>query len=394
MSEHALLAPSSAPIWGNCSGSVIAQQSAANLDSIQSREGTAAHWVGSECLKAWQSDQLGDLTCDEWLGRTDPDGTVIDEKMVEGAQIYVDDVLRVAQGHAMIGELWIERRVGMMNIHPENWGTLDAGLPVLQGNVIYLWDYKHGHRQVDAEGNLQMVDYLAGMAEALGIDGHQEQHIDVVIRIVQPFAYSANGPITEWRGKLYDIRGYINQLTSKAYEAFADPRFSAGKWCRDCSAVGSCATARRWLYSWADYLNEPYVIDSMTAHDLATERDILDSVLTVGKARKQAVDDELMHRIKMGNGSDSGLAIATAEGRLNWIKEIPVDQILALCEQFGVDGQKDAAITPTQATNLVDAEMRDVFKEVLKSFAKRSKGLTLIPADECITSKAFKTKGN
>ena len=71
MSAHALLAPSSAPIWGHCSGSVLAQQSAANIDTQQSREGTAAHWVGSECLKAWQSDQLGDLTAAEWLGRVD-----------------------------------------------------------------------------------------------------------------------------------------------------------------------------------------------------------------------------------------------------------------------------------------------------------------------------------
>ena len=393
MSQHALLAPSSAPIWGHCSGSVIAQQSAANIDTQQSREGTAAHWVGSECLSAWQSSQLGDLTTAEWLGRVDPDGTVIDEKMVEGAQVYVDDVLKVAQQFSAISRLDIEHRVHMPQVHPENWGTLDASLVLLTHNVIYLWDYKHGHREVGAKANLQMIDYLVGVMQEHNIVGHREQQIDFVIRIVQPFCFSANGPVSEWRGKLSDLRSYVNQLTHQAIAAFADPRFTAGPHCRDCAIVGpGCATSRRYMYAWADYVNEPYVIDNMTAHDLATERNLLDGVLAVGKARKQAIEDELMHRIKAGKGVDSNLVIATAEGRLGWIKEIPVDQVLALCKQFGVDGQKDAAITPTQATKLVNADLRDAFKEVLKSFAKRPQGLTLIPAEESITSLAFKPK--
>jgi len=367
MGDHALLAPSSASIWGHCSGSVLAQQSAPNIDTQQSKEGTAAHWVGSECLKAWQSDKLGDLTTAEWLGRVDPDGVVIDEKMAEGAQIYVDDVLAIAQKHYKVKDLWIERRVSMPQIHAENWGTLDAGLPMLGHKVIYLWDYKHGHSEVGAFGNLQPIDYLAGVMDALNIDGSQDQEIEFVIRIVQPYCYSANGPVSEWRGYLSDLRPYINQLTHQAHAAFNDPTFTAGKHCRHCTANGACATARKYMYAWADYVNEPYVIDNMTAHDLATERELLSDM-------------------------DSNLSIATAEGRLNWNKEIPVDQIITVCKQFGVDGQKNAAITPTQATKLVNADMRDTFKEVLKTFASRTKSLTLIPADESITSKAFKIK--
>ena len=393
MSDHAYLAPSSAPIWGFCSGSVTAQMSAGNPDSQESRNGTAAHWVGSECLKAWQAEALDGPTCDEWLGRVDPDGTVIDDKMVEGAQIYVNEVLRTAQGHAMIGDLWIEQRVGMSTIHPENWGTLDACLPVLNENVIYLWDYKHGHREVDALGNLQMIDYLVGVMEKLGIDGHQEQRVDFVIRIVQPFAYSAKGAVTEWRGKLSELRAYVNQLISKAQEAFENPLFTGGAHCRDCTALGKCSTGRRWLYAWADYVNEPYSIDDMSAYDLAAERKLLKGMITVAKARLDAVEEDLTYRVKQGKGEDANLALATTEGRLTWIKEIPVDQIIAVCKQFDVDGQKDAAITPTQAIAKCNSETRDIFKEVLKTFAKRPVGLALIPVEESITSLAFKPKG-
>lgn len=394
MSCHAILAPSSAPIWGFCSGSVLAQQSAPNFDTQESREGTAAHWVGSECLKNWRVEGLGDLLTSDWLGKVDPDGVVIDDKMVEGAQTYVDDVLRVARSHHATRDLLIEHHVSMPQIHQENAGTLDACLPIPYHNIVYMWDYKHGHREVDAKGNLQMIDYFAGIMQELNIDSRRECEIEFVIRIVQPFAYSANGPVTEWRGYLSDLREYINQLTHQAHAAFADPRFTAGKHCRDCTIVGKCATVRRYLYAWADYSNEPYVIDDMSAHDLATERDLLSGALAVGKERLQAIEDDLMHRIKAGKGVDSNLVVSTTEGRLNWVKDMPVAQILSLCQQFGVDGQKDAAITPTQATKLVSAEMRDTFQEALKAFAKRSKGLTLTPADESLTSRAFKHKGS
>ena len=391
MSEHAVLAPSSAPQWGVCSGSVAAQMSAPNIETQESKEGTAAHWVGSECLTAWRSPALGDLLCSDWLGKIAPNGVVIDDKMVEGAQIYVDDVLKVAQQFHATQQLLVEHRVYMPQIHELNWGTLDGCLALLVNGVVYLWDYKHGHREVDAEGNLQMIDYLAGIMHEFKINGADDQRIEFVIRVVQPYAYHANGAVSEWRGKLSDLRPYVNQLTHMANEAMTNPRFTAGKHCRDCSAVGTCATARRYQYAFADYVNEPYIIDNMTGHDLAVERGILRDSLAVGKSRLQAIEDELAHRIKNGDAS-TGLTVESKQSN-RWYWTIGTKQAIALCAQFGADVSKPDVLTPKQAIAKVDAAMRGPFEQTLKTVIKQpATSLQLIPAEESLTSRAFKPR--
>lgn len=391
MSAHAVLAPSSAPIWGFCSGSVTAQLSAPNVETQESKEGTAAHWVGGECLERWNTADALDLHCADWVGRVAPNGVVIDDKMAEGAQVYVDDVLAIAHKHHALGRMWVERRVSMPRIHAQNWGTLDLCLPLVAQGVIYLWDYKHGHREVAAKGNLQFVDYLEGVAQELGVNVFENLQIEFVIRVVQPFAYRANGPVSEWRGSLSELRGYIAQLTHQAEQALTHPTFTAGKHCRDCRAVGSCATAKRYEYAFLDYVNEPYVIDNMQSADLATEREILRSGLAVGKARLEAIETELEHRVGSGDAG-SGLTLEAVQSN-RWYWGVGPAQAIALCAQFDIDARKDDAITPKQALSKVDPSLRQTFNKVLKTVIQPPKTSTkLIPADESLTSRAFKQR--
>jgi len=280
--EHAILAPSSAPQWGNCSGSVMASRHAPDLDSEESRRGTAAHWVGSETL---ESHKRGEPRhCWDLVGKVAPNGVVIDEEMAEGADVYVSDVLAVAEEYGMVSEMMIEKRVAMPQIHAQNWGTLDCALAILRQRVIYLWDYKNGHREVLSRFNLQFIDYMAGLVNELGINGQQDQHIRVVMRAVQPFCYKAKGPVDEWSCMLSDLRGHFNQLASKAHEALTSPSLSTGPWCRDCHAVKTCSAARRASYNLIDYASAPYEMDAMTGPDLAVERQILAAGSLVAKA--------------------------------------------------------------------------------------------------------------
>ena len=109
MSEHApLLPPSSAGQWGNCSGSAIAQASVPNVETEANRIGTATHWVGESTLAVWKVDRSGKLLCSDFIGKAAPNGVVIDRDMAEGAQVYVDDVLQVAQKHGGLRALLIE----------------------------------------------------------------------------------------------------------------------------------------------------------------------------------------------------------------------------------------------------------------------------------------------
>lgn len=373
--------PSSAPQWGNCSGSVMANLSAPNLDNSASREGTAAHWVVSECLTEWKahSEWAANLFCSDWLGETAPNGVVIDEKMANGAQIMVDNVIETCQKHGGLSKLLIEHKVHAPQIHPDNWGTLDVALPLLDKGVIYLWDYKHGHRETRAEGNLQLINYAAGLIA--------DQNTTVVLRIVQPYCYKATGAVDSWGCKLSDLRPYINQLTAKAHEAMTAPTMSAGSWCRDCNARGVCATARRSTYSLIDYSNSPYEIDAMSGADLAVERQLLAEGLSVAKARLAAIEDDLASRITNG-ATDTGLALQTKPGPPKW--SVPTEQAIAFAGQFGVDAAKPGVLTPTQMKSAAPKEMRAAIGQALEHVTQRAPGsLKLVNADDTVGARAF-----
>lgn len=387
MSRYILRA-SGAPIWGNCAGSVNAQRGRPDPETPQSREGTAAHWVMAEVLLNFTGRQSGPLICDEYIGKTAPNGVVIDSKMAQGAQVIVDDVLKVCQQHGALQSLLIEQPVHMPRVHPENGGTLDVSLHLPASGWLFLWDYKHGHRPVDAEGNEQLIDYVEGLAELHGINGFTDQHTMLSLRIVQPFAYSAAGPITEWHVRLSDLRGAFNLLSAKAYEAMGDnPTMSAGPWCRDCLAVRDCAVGRKYVYGLLDRVNAPYELDSMTSADLTTERLILREGGAVLKARLEAIEEDLHYRIAQGDTS-SGLVLETKPGNLEYT--VPEAQAAAFALQLGVDISKPGVLTPTQSIAKAPKEVRPMFEQAIKSITRRPAGaLNFVPAKDSRTARAF-----
>lgn len=388
---HAILAPSSAPVWGRCSGNIPASLGKLDPETEAKLNGQAAHWVAEQCLMVWRDVNGGTAKCADWLDKVAPNGVVVDEIMVDGAQVFVDDVLAVCQEHGGLRNLLIEQRVQSTAIHPESsWGTLDTALYLPLKRLLFIWDYKHGYRETRARDNLQLVDYMQGLKELYNIDGQTDQHIRFSARIVQPNCYKAIGAVDVWDGTLSDIRGHVNQLHIKAHEALTAPTMSPGLHCRDCPAVGRCSAARRSLHSWGDFANSPYEIDTMNGQELAVERRILSEGLKAGKARLEAIEDELVHRIRKGE-RDTGLALHTEPGRLKFT--VPDAQAIVFAQGLGIDIAKTVAITPTQAIKKAPREIRDAFASALKSITERPNGnLTLIDAEDSIGQRAFKRK--
>lgn len=384
MSEHAILAPSSAPVWGHCSGSIIAAQAAPSPETEQTRNGTAAHWVASECLESWKAGDNDEPRA--YIGDVAPNGVVVDALIAEGAEVYVTDVIgtlsQIPGGReALLVEFW----VNMPAIHDQNWGTLDASAMTPQG--LFIWDYKHGHAKVDAFENLQLIDYLEGLREFYGINGLGDQHTRVIARVVQPFAYDPKGPVSEWAFMLCDIRGYVNQLRAKAHEAMTNPTLTSGKHCRYCPARGRCPALRAAVYNLIDLVDSPLGFDTMAGGDLATEREILLRGQTMLKARLEAIEDDLTHRVKNGDGS-CGLSLDSVPGRLNWTVE--PGQAIAALSLFGIDITRPHCDTPTQARARLPAAMRDAFDEAVKPLTKRSRSLKLVDSSDTLAARVFR----
>ena len=409
MSTHATLSASSAPIWGHCTGSVLAQRDIPNPETDASREGTATHWVAETVLRhardnvAWvvrqgdafvvrhARDNVGPrMTCEMLLGERAPNGVLIDDKMVEGAQLFVDDVLSISDAHNATARLLIEQRVDATTIHPTDcWGTLDAALVLPEKRLIVLWDYKNGHRRIKAFDNDQLIVYLRGLDEKYKVT---DQNLSVEVRIVQPFSYDGDGPIDVWRlDQLGLIRAPINRLHHAAHEALSpSPKLTTGNWCRDCRALFTCEAARGKEYLLFDYAGLPYRMDRMTGAELATERQILLDGIPVATRRLEAIEAELAHRLQRGEAG-TGLVLESRPGNKAWT--VPDEQVIALMGQLGIDASKLKALTPVQTLAKAPKDQKSMVEQIIDTVTARPAGsLKLKPASESKVARAFKPR--
>lgn len=390
MSEHAPLAPSSAHLWGNCSGAIHASAGRINEENARTRQGTAAHWVMEQCAKNWRSESIeAALFCSDWVGEVDPDGTAITEEIAEGAQFLLDDMLKVVGHHGGYKNLLIEQRVSMPQIHADNWGTLDLALHDPSRKVLYLWDYKHGHRLVRAKGNMQMADYVEGLLEAFALPLDTTVHI----RIVQPFAYAPWGAVDEHVCAIADLVPMFQQMAAKAKEAYANPKLSAGSWCRDCLGRVDCPAARDHLYLWGSMCEMPYQMDRMGLDDKAREVDLLAGVISLAKARKDAIEDDL--KASMLRGEPCSVKVyQTSEGPRGW-REGMKPAAIAAFKSIGVDISKVEALTPRQALMKAPKEKQALVESILNSLAPHKMKSNLVDSDDSLVARAYdkQTKG-
>lgn len=384
--QHSILPPSGAPIWGRCALAVQAVAQAPNWETPESLEGTAAHWVGSECL-------LNGASPYDYLGQKAENGVVVDEKMCEGATVYVNDCQEV-QSRFPDAQVAIEQRVAApMIINRENWGTMDFGLVSMQQCTVVVSDYKHGHGKVDAFENYQLVNYLAGIIEAFNIPIEQWRDWKVEFRVVQPFCYQRGGDVDVWETNILTVRDLFYVLNAKAAEGLSgQPTAVPGAHCRYCPGRTSCTAADRFTSHLIDFCSGPAHLDAVSSSDLAAMRDILKAGELIVKARLEAIDDELEHRVREGDTS-AGLALQTKQGRRGyWNKEDRV--VIALGKQLGVDLRVSKAVTPKQAGDLMPKDKKELWEKLVKdqNLSYKKSSTQLINADETIAARTFGAK--
>lgn len=388
MSDHAPLPPSGANLWGNCSASIAASRGVPNFGSDETEEGTAAHWCVSETLIGWQQPhQTAVLECEGHVGRSAPNGVVVDDEMARCAQVMVDEVVQLCHAeHVPLSAVFVEKRVYMPRIHPDNWGTLDAAVPLFAKRKLVLMDYKHGHRFVPARNNLQLIDYAEGLLQKLGMSNFDT----VEFRIVRPRCYMGGGPVDTWTCAVVDLYPVWQRLSDMAYAAMSGAgACTTGEWCRDCPGLPRCQAARLRDYNLIDYVGAPLVLDDMTPAEMAVEREILAAGMAAAKKRAEAIDAQLIHAISQG--ADCPLTVESKPGRVKWAK--PPAVVIACAAQFGADASEQGVKTPPQVAALVKKEMRFAWQEAAKSLTTREAGsLTLVPREESRVARAFGRK--
>lgn len=365
--EHAVISPSGMPVTVPCPGNIQAQALYPNEETDDTREGTAAHWVGSEVLTSWCSSD-GLKLCTDFLNVIAPNGVVINEEMIDSAAIYVKDVLGVCQNDGLLRSMFVEKRVSMTDlIHPLNWGTLDCAVFNKEKLHLIIWDFKHGRRLVEVEGNYQLINYAVGLlAELIKMNGLIDQEITVEFRIAQPRAYHIDGVIRVWTVLASELRGYINiMVNASQLSQQPNPPTSAGEHCINCTARRACVTFQKANYSFCDF-TQALQLHDLTPAELGTELQILEPMLNLMEARVKALHAQglelMLQRIPI-----PGKTLGYGKGSKVWNK--PAKEVIALGEILGVDFKKpDNVITPTQAMKL------KVDNSVISDYIEERKG--------------------
>lgn len=233
MSAHALLSPSSAHRWLNCTAAPRLEEGIEDKGSDFAAEGTLAHAFCAQKLKYFlglstdaEDDEIADLYADYHSGEMD-----------EYTDTYVAIVLAKyaeAKERTADAQLLVETRLSFGNYIPDAYGTADA--IIIADGTMEVIDFKYGKGvKVSAVDNPQMMIYALGAYDKFSFDYNIER---VKMTIVQPRIDN----LSEDEVSVADLTQWTDEvLRPKARQAYAgDGPQVPGSWCQFCKVKSQC----------------------------------------------------------------------------------------------------------------------------------------------------------
>jgi hypothetical protein len=252
-----------------CPGSLALEQGLPDTSSAHADEGTAAHFLASECL-------IRGRECVDYVGYaiivTEHDcfwekGIVLGEAarfevtddMANDVQVYVDEIRRAADGGHLAVEVRLEHShvVGVEN----QFGTGDA--VILKGNQLQVRDLKFGRGvKVEAENNEQLMLYALGALHEYELVADIDE---VLLAIHQPRL----DHLSEWTVSVAELRAFgerarqaakmcLVNITARAENPDVALDLNPGpSQCRWCKAKATCPALRTEVIDAFEAIPEP-----------------------------------------------------------------------------------------------------------------------------------------
>lgn len=227
MAEHAKLSPSGAEKWMTCPGSAVLEADEPDSSNDYSDEGTAAHFLASECLvtntdaEGFTGQVIGIWRgkADWMYGRETPDNQfTVDGEMAGHVQTYLNGVREYALG----GKLHVEQRmpIGHLTWEADACGTADA--VIIQDGEIIVIDLKYGMKEVNGDRNKQLMIYALAALEKFSMYPGEFQTVRTVI--IQPRI----GHYPEWSCTVGELLAFGDEVRAAANETRKAQAFSDG----------------------------------------------------------------------------------------------------------------------------------------------------------------------
>lgn len=233
MGKHALLSPSAAHRWINCTAAPRLEVNEPDSGSSYAAEGTLAHAYCAMKLKEF----LGYDISDEVAEINELNEEYHTGEMDEYTDTYKTIVLeKYNAAHATVedAQLLIETWLDFSNYIPDAFGTADA--IIIADGTMEVIDFKYGKGvKVSAYRNPQMMIYALGAYDRFNF----EYKIDRVrMTIVQPRIDN----LSEFELSVSDLLAWVDEtLVPKAREAYeGNGQQNPGEWCQFCKVKSKC----------------------------------------------------------------------------------------------------------------------------------------------------------
>lgn len=355
MSTHAQLSPSSAVRWMSCPGSVALCKDLPDTSSPHADEGTAAHFLASECLEGGQdaitrvgatilvSRKRVEWLTEGWEAGKGATAFVVDADMALAVQDYLNYVRDLVRTTG--GTLLVEQRLSIADItgEPDAYGTSDV--VILADTELIIVDLKYGRGvAVVADDNPQLQIYALAALREYGLAADFET---VRMVIHQPRL----GSVSEWVQTTDQMEDFAEEVAEAGYftrhdDAMLNPTEKGCKWCK---AKATCPALRAEVMA---LLEE--VAPAVAPVDLLAQA--MDKVGMV-EAWCKAIRAELESKLLAGVPVQGWKLVQGKKGNRAWTDKVAAEEMLKSMRIKHDEMYDYSVISPTSADKLAKAEI-------------------------------------
>ena len=334
--KHAILSPSAAHRWMNCTAAPLLEKDVEDKGSTFAEEGTLAHAYCAKKLKEFLGLSVDDENAEiAQLAEQYHSGEM--DEYTDTYKTIVLEKFNAAQTKTKDAQLLVEVKLDFSHYVPDAFGTSDA--IIIADGVMEVIDFKYGKGvKVSAVENPQMMIYALGAWDLFNFEYNIQK---VRMTIVQPRIDN----LSEFEINATDLINWtVDELQPKAKEAYAGGKQKPGEWCQFCKVKAKCKALATTCVNAQQLNQDPKLISKEEM-----ERNIL-PLLSTFKTWLSGVEEYSLQQALDGV-QYQGFKIV--EGRS--IRKI-TDQS-AVMELLGKEGfAKESYIKPTELRSITDLE--------------------------------------
>lgn len=267
--DHAILSPSSAKRWINCTPSALLAEEAGNKSSVYAEEGTLAHEIAEYALTKYLEGEY-DPIIDDAVPLKDEhlENPLFGVDMADYIREYCEFV--IGEGYEMQKQdgacrAYLERRVDITDFAPDSFGSVDVTL--VSDKTIHIIDLKYGAGvKVYADMNEQMLMYALGTLKSLETDHIEKIRMTIAqVRLdhYDTFEMSKND-LLAWAEKV------LKPAAKKAIQGIG--KQVIGSWCGFCPVKAQCRAQRDAILEDFEEKPDPLLLSDGEIVDVLVNR--------------------------------------------------------------------------------------------------------------------------